>query len=237
MQAGYIQNLADIYYLKDHQEELVREGAIGKSKGIDKTIDKTIETDGSKHTDKLKKTNKSKSTNNLLEAIERSKDQDIDRLITGLGIQNVGRHAAGILKNHFPDLFSIAAAGYDQLIALDGLGDISAKAIMEFFAQPQNKILLERLEIAGVNMKSKAANKAADTSFEGVTFVLTGTLPTMTREQASELIQKHGGRVTESVSKKTTYLVAGDEAGSKLTKAQSLGIKILTEADLLNMLK
>lgn len=209
MNKGYIKDISDIYYLKEHRDALVTDGVIGKEK----------------------------STDNLLAAIERSKEQDIDRLIKGLGVRNVGKFAGNILKKNFPDIHAVATAGYEQLIALDGFGDTSARAVMDFFAQPQTQVMLERLEKAGVNMKSKAAEETVDNRFDGAIFVLTGTLPTLTRDQAAELIQTHGGRVSGSVSKKTSYVLAGEEAGSKLTKAQSLGTKILTEADFFELLK
>lgn len=217
MDKGYIKDLSDIYYLKDRRDDLIRDAVTGRPNA--------------------KKSDTSKSVDKLLEAIERSKHQDIDRLINGLGIRNVGKHAGGILKNNFSDIHAIAQASFDQLVQLDGFGEISAKAVMDFFAEPKTKYIIERLEKAGVNMKSKSNSNLRDNRFEGATFVLTGTLPTMTRDEASQLIQAHGGRVTDSVSKKTTYVVAGENAGSKLTKAQNLGIKILTEADLVEMIR
>jgi DNA ligase (NAD+) len=214
---GYLKDLSDIYYLKDHRDELIKNAVTGRSEA--------------------KKSDTSKSTDKLLAAIERSKDNDIDRLINGLGIKNVGKFAGSLLKNNFPDMFAIANASIEQLINLEGFGEISAKAVADFFAQPQTRYILERLQKAGVNMKSKAVNSLTDNVLEGSTFVITGTLPTMTRDQARELIESHGGRVSESVSKKTTYLIAGEEAGSKLAKAQSLGVKVLSQKDLMNMLK
>ncbi len=214
---GYIKDLSDIYYLKDRRDDLIRDAITGRANA--------------------KKSDTSKSTDKLLAAIERSKDNDIDRLINGLGIRNVGKFAGSLLKNNFVDMFSIANASFEELMILDGFGEISAKAIGDFLAQPQTRYILERLQKAGVNMKSKAVNSSSDNIFEGSTFVITGTLPTMTRDEAIEMIEKHGGRVSGSVSKKTTYLLAGEEAGSKLTKAQSLGIKVLAEEDLMNLLK
>ncbi|MDD3270261.1 MAG: helix-hairpin-helix domain-containing protein, partial [Syntrophomonadaceae bacterium] len=207
----------DIYYLKDRRDDLVRDAITGRTAA--------------------KKSDTSKSTDKLLAAIEHSKDNDIDRLINGMGIRNVGKFAGTVLKNNFIDMFAIANASYDELVSLEGFGEISAKDIIEYFAQNQNKYILTRLQEAGVNMKSKAVNSSIDNRFEGKTFVLTGTLPTMTREQARKLIEEHGGRVAESVSKKTAYLLAGEEAGSKLAKAQSLGIEVLAEDDLMKMLQ
>ncbi len=214
---GYIKDLSDIYYLKDRRDDLIRDAITGNPDA--------------------KKSDTTKSTDKLLAAIERSKDNDIDRLINGLGIRNVGKYAGTILKNNFADIFSIANASYEELVNLEGFGEISAKDITAFFELEQNIYILDRLKNAGVNMKSKAVNSLIDNRFEGKTFVLTGTLPTMTREQARKLIEEHGGRVSESVSKKTAYLLAGEEAGSKLAKAQSLGITVLAEDDLMNMLQ
>lgn len=214
---GYIKDLSDIYYLKDRRDDLIKDAITGRPNA--------------------KKSDTSKSTDKLLEAIERSKDQDIDRLINGLGIRNVGKYAGSILKNNFPDIFTVANASFEQLLSLEGFGEISAKAVRGFFSQNQTKYILERLQKAGVNLKSKVANSPINNRLEGATFVLTGTLPTMTREEAAKLIQAHGGKVTDSVSKKTTYLLAGSDAGSKLNKAQNLGVNIINQADLMEMLK
>lgn len=214
---GYIKDLSDIYYLKDRREDLIQDAITGNPDA--------------------KKSDTTKSTDKLLAAIERSKDSDIDKLINGLGIRNVGKYAGTILKNNFADIFSIANASYEDLVNLEGFGGISAKYITNFFELEQNTYMLARLKNAGVNMKSKGFNSLIDNRFESKTFVLTGTLPTMTRDQARKLIEEHGGRVSESVSKKTAYLLAGEDAGSKLTKAQSLGITVLTEDDLMGMLQ
>lgn len=225
LKAGYLKNIADIYYLKNHREALIRSNW-------------SLEGE----TNKTNKSNKVKSTDNLLQAIERSKENDIDRLLTGLGIPNVGRFAANILKQNFPDVPAVAAASFDQLITLNGLGETIAQAIIDYFAQPANQELLERLAAAGVNLKSKvyqqemAAGSGGPAQLAGATFVLTGKLPTLTREEAADLIEAQGGRVAGSVSKKTDYVVAGDDAGSKLVKAQSLGIKILSETELRELL-
>ena len=221
MDTGFIKDLSDIYYLKDHRDELISASVTGRPKSSGKP----------------KKSDTTKSTDKLLAAIESSKEQDIDRLINGLGIRNVGKQTGVILKNHFPDIHAIANASALQLVAIEGFGEISAKDVVDFFSQPESKILLERLEAAGVNMKSKAADQAVGNRFAGQTFVLTGTLSTLSRDQASQRIQAHGGRVSSSVSKKTTYLLAGEEAGSKLAAAQNLGVKILSEVDFLKMLE
>jgi DNA ligase (NAD+) len=214
---GYIKDLSDIYYLKDHREDLIRDAVTGNPDA--------------------KKSDTTKSTDKLLASIEYSKDNDIDRLINGLGIRNVGKFAGTILKNNFADIFSIVEASYEDLTNLEGFGEISAKDIISFFELEQNKYMLDRLRNGGVNMKSKGFNNLIDNHFEGKKFVLTGALPTMTREQARKLIEEHGGRVSESVSKKTDYLLAGEDSGSKLTKAQGLGITILSEEDLRSMLR
>lgn len=217
MDKGYIKDLSDIYYLIDRRDDLIKDAITGRLNA--------------------KKSDTSRSTDKLLKAIERSKDNDIDRLINGLGIRNVGKHTAIILKNNFPDMYSIVNASYEQLIGLEGFGEIIARSVKDFFAQPQVNYILERLKKAGVNMKSKSAGNLLENRFKGATFVLTGTLPSMTRDEASKLIQKYGGRVTESVSKKTAYLLAGSDAGSKFTKAQALGINIINEVDFMNMIK
>lgn len=212
----YIKDLSDIYYLKDHRDKLIEDAITGR--------------------ENAKKSDTKKSTDKLLASIERSKDNDIDRLINGFGIRNVGRQAAIILRDKFADVFSIANASLEELQDLEGFGVISAKAVNDFFAKPQTKYILDRLQEAGVNMKSKASNRSIDNIFEGLTFVLTGALQTMTREEAAGLIQIHGGHVTNSVSKKTTYLLAGENAGSKLAKAQDLGVVVIDEAKLNEMI-
>ena len=212
----YIKDLSDIYYLKDHRDELISDAITGRPNS--------------------KKSDTSKSIDKLLAAIEKSKENDIDRLINGFGIRNVGRQTAIILRDNFDDMFSIANAGCDELQNLEGFGAISAQAVYEFFAKTETRYMLERLQKADVNMQSKASARSIGSRFQGSTFVLTGTLPTMTREEAAQLIQENGGRVTNSVSKKTAYVLAGDNAGSKLNKAQDLGVKIISEADLLKML-
>ncbi|MDP4180266.1 MAG: NAD-dependent DNA ligase LigA [Bacillota bacterium] len=204
MTEGYIKIPSDIYYLKNYREELVDKGIIGKEKSVD----------------------------NLIKAIEKSKDNDIDRLITGFGIRNVGKQSARVLTSNFEDINQLAGANYNQLIGLPDFGDTMVCDILDFFAKSENKLLIERLQEAGVNIKSKANQSKKDDKFAGKTFVLTGTLPTMTREEATELIQAHGGKVSGSVSKKTAYVLAGEEAGSKLNKAQELGVRIITEDDL-----
>lgn len=209
MAEGYIKDVADIYCLKDYREELINKGIVGKEKSVD----------------------------NLVKAIEKSKENDIDRLITGLGIRNVGKQTARVLASNFADMKSLENATYEQLIALPDFGEIMVRDIIEFFKRDENRLLVSKLESYGVNMKSKVSVKKKDDRFSGKTFVLTGTLPSMTREEATELIQMYGGKVSGSVSKKTSYVLAGEEAGSKLLKAQELGVQIIGEEDLMNMIK
>jgi DNA ligase (NAD+) len=206
---GYLKDIADIYYLKDYREELIEKGLIGKEKNTDK----------------------------LLKAIEDSKSNDIDRLITGLGIKNIGRQAGAELKKHFKSLHELKEASYDELVLIDDVGDISARSIVDFFAVEENRNILERLDKAGMNFNSLTVNNLVDQRFPGLTFVITGTLPTMGRSEMEELVKSYGGKVSGSVSKNTSYLIAGENAGSKLTKAQELGIKIITEEELLELIK
>ncbi|WP_312641893.1 NAD-dependent DNA ligase LigA [Hydrogenoanaerobacterium sp.] len=168
-----------------------------------------------------------KSANNLISAIERSKSNDLGKLIFALGIKNIGQKAAKLLAQRFGNMDTLAAASQEEISAIDGMGAVMAQYVHEFFAQPQSQHLIERLKAAGVNMQADTA-KAGD-KLIGLTFVLTGTLPTMTRDEASQMIESLGGKTSSSVSKKTSYVLAGEDAGSKLTKAQGLGVPILTE--------
>ncbi|HHV10167.1 MAG TPA: NAD-dependent DNA ligase LigA [Clostridiales bacterium] len=206
---GYLKDIADIYYLKNYRDELIEKGLIGKEKNTDK----------------------------LLKAIEDSKENDIDRLITGFGIKNIGRQAGAELKKNFKSLHDLAKASYEELIAINDVGDISAKAIVDFFSLEENQSILSRLEQAGMNFESKESASGGDERFSGKTFVITGTLPTMGRGEMEELIKRYGGKVSGSVSKKTSYVVAGENAGSKLTKAQELGTTVLTEEEVLEMIR
>lgn len=174
-----------------------------------------------------------KSAENLVAAIEKSKQNDLSRLLFALGIPHIGAKAAKLLASSFKTMDALIEADEEAIAAIDGFGGIMAKEVYAFFRKHSALELIERLKTAGVNMIGESA--VSDTRFQGKTFVLTGTLPTLTRAEASALIEKNGGKVSSSVSKKTTYVVAGEEAGSKLTKAQTLGITILTEADLLAM--
>ncbi|MEN6411682.1 MAG: NAD-dependent DNA ligase LigA [Veillonellales bacterium] len=277
---GYIKNIADIYGLKNYRDEFIAKGIISRPR---KQL--TLRKDGRPR--KQKEPDYTASTDNLLSAVERSKGQNLERLINGFGIPNIGKHTGSLLEENFPDIYAIAKINYgkykqlkdrekqlkkernkiermlksstetevlDRLSEVNrqlsdvekelkanggikGIGEVSIKAISDFFAVPQTQTIIERLAKAGVNMKSRSAGQMIDNRFEAETFVLTGSLATLSREEASQLIKQHGGRVAGSVSKKTTYLLAGDGAGDKLDKAQALAIKILTEADFLNMVK
>lgn len=202
---GYLKNVADIFSLKEHREELIGQGIIGKEKNTDK----------------------------LLKAIEDAKANQPDRLLTGLGIQGVGKATARSLMDHFGTMEKLAAASQEELETVSDIGSISAEAIRRFFEDEENRRLLEEMKRAGVNMEAEIAEKG--TVFAGKTFVVTGTLPTMGRSEAVALIQKLGGKAAGSVSKKTSYVLAGENAGSKLTKAQQLGIPVISEEEFLEM--
>ena len=153
--------------------------------------------------------------------------------MTGLGISGVGKATARGLMQHFSTIEKLAQASPEELERVPDVGGISAKAIYDFFAQKENKKILEQLKAAGVTMEQEQTE--ISNVFAGMTFVVTGTLPTLGRNEATELIQKLGGKATGSVSKKTTYVLAGENAGSKLTKAQQLGIPVISEETFLEM--
>ncbi len=175
-----------------------------------------------------------KSAENLINAIEESKSRGLERLLFALGVRGVGEVAAEAIAVKMQTLDACIVAGYDDFMSVDDIGEITATALVEFFADEGTRALLDRLVALGVSTASKSEPKL-DT-LAGLTFVLTGTLPTMSRDEASALIKKNGGKVSSSVSKKTSYVVAGEEAGSKLTKANELGVKVISEAQLLKML-
>lgn len=205
---GFIHDISDIYYLKKHRDKLIELGIIGKEKNTDK----------------------------LLAAIEGSKSNEPFRLLTGFGIPNVGKAAAKSLMKHFGSIENLASAHADQLTDVDDVGVITADAVRAFFDDKQNTDIIDRLIAAGVNTKMEETAQQAEQIFEGKTFVITGTLPAMDRKTAAALIEERGGKVTGSVSKKTDYLLAGEAAGSKLTKAQQLGTVIIDEAEFRKML-
>ncbi len=176
-----------------------------------------------------------KSAENLIAAIDRSRSAGLERLLYALGIRQVGEVAAEEIAGRFRTLDALFDATLEDLSAVPDIGDITATAILEFFASERARALCDRLKALGVLTEAVAEERAQ--TLAGLTFVLTGTLPTMTRDEASELIKKNGGKVSSSVSKKTSYVVAGDEAGSKLTKARALGVPVIDEDGLLAMLK
>ncbi|SCI43546.1 DNA ligase [uncultured Flavonifractor sp.] len=176
-----------------------------------------------------------KSAQNLISAIENSKSQDLSRLIYAFGIRQVGQKAGKVLAAHFKTLDALETATLEELTAIDDIGEITAHSLLEWMSSPQSRHLISRLREAGVNMT--ATDRGDDQRFAGMIFVLTGALERFTRDEATELIEARGGKAASSVSKKTTYVVAGESAGSKLRKAQELGIQILTEDDFSALLK
>ena len=176
-----------------------------------------------------------KSAANLIAAIERSKSAGLARLLCAFGIRQVGQKAAKVLAGSFEDLDALIAADAEQLTAIPDIGGITAGFITEWFSLPQSQHLIGRLRAAGVDFTSHEEKR--DDRFAGLTFVLTGTLSDFTRDEASAIIESFGGKASSSVSKKTSYVLAGENAGSKLTKAEGLGIKIISEADFVEMIK
>jgi DNA ligase (NAD+) len=205
---GYIKDIADIYTLKDKRDELIEEGIIGKEKNTDK----------------------------LLTAIEESKNNDAIKLFTGFGIPNVGKAAAKALLGEFKKISAIMSLSEEQLMQVNDIGEISAKSIYDYLHDSVNIDIINRLSEAGVNMALEEKEGATD-KLAGLTFVITGTLPNMGRKECQELIELNGGKCAGSVSKKTNYLVAGEAAGSKLDKANALGVTVLDEAGLLAMIE
>ena len=178
---------------------------------------------------------KDKSAENLLRAIDASKDNNLDKLLFGLGIRNIGDKAAALLAEHFGSMDAVRAASAEELCSIDGFGGVMAQSVVEFFAREGTADLLHRLAASGVNMAWHGGEKT--TKLAGKTVVVTGTLETLSRSEAEALIVKNGGKASGSVSQKTSYVLAGAAAGSKLTKAQSLGIPVLTEQEFLHMLE
>ncbi|MCI8326939.1 MAG: NAD-dependent DNA ligase LigA [Lachnospiraceae bacterium] len=204
----YIKDIADIYELKKYREELIERGIIGKEKNTDK----------------------------LLDVIEKSKENEAYQLLTGFGIPNVGKAAARNILRYFKSVDALMKADIEELQKVDDIGEVTAVCIREYFDRERNQDIIRRLKSNGVNMSLKE-DLQMDMRFAGKTFVITGTLPSMDRKEAAALIDAHGGKVTNSVSKKTSYLLAGENSGSKLTKANELGIQILSEEELKDMLK
>ena len=183
----------------------------------------------------LKKNGK-KFAQNLIDAIEESKDRDLSNLITALGIRHVGKKLAKVLARKYKTLDNLMAADAEELASKDDIGEVIAQSIHTFFNEEQTIDLINRLKLAGINTQS-LQEESTDTRFEGKTFVLTGALSKYSREQASDIIERLGGKTSSSVSKKTSYVLAGEDAGSKLTKAQSLGVTVISEEEFEEMIK
>ena len=183
----------------------------------------------------LKKNGK-KFAQNLIDAIEKSKSNDLFKLITGLGIRHIGAKSAKNLARKFRTMNNLMNASIEELSVQNDVGEITAKSIYEFFREEQSIDLINKLKLAGVNMES-LEEENTDNRFEGKTFVLTGALSKYSRDEASDIIEKLGGKTSGSVSKKTSYVLAGEDAGSKLTKAQNLGVTVITEEEFEEMIK
>lgn len=179
----------------------------------------------------------SKSAANLISAIEKSKSNDMSRLLFALGIRHIGLGAAKKISSAVGSMDALFDITKEELCAIDDVGSVMAQSLMDFFKRESTKELISSLKASGVNMLSLRGSEPQSNTLSGLTFVITGTLPTLGRKEATNLIESKGGKVTGSVSKKTDYLLAGEEAGSKLTKAQSLGIKIISEDDFYSMIE
>ena len=183
---------------------------------------------------------KEKSARNLLEGIAASRSRELWRLVNGLGIPNVGETTAKDLTKKFRSLAALETASAEELATVDGIGEVVASCVAEFFLKPENRALCDALVAAGVNAEAADAGESADAPaqiFSGKTFVLTGTLPTLKRDEAKKLIEKRGGKVSGSVSKKTSCVLAGEDAGSKLDKARELGVEVIDEAEFLRRME
>ena len=176
-----------------------------------------------------------KSAENLLAAAEKAKQNDLSRLLFALGIRHIGQKAGALLARHFGSMDAIMAASEDEILAIDGFGAIMAKSVVDFFSLDASRELIERLKESGLNMQSQS--EVVDDRFAGQTFVLTGTLSQFTRKEASAIIEARGGKTASSVSKKTTYVLAGEDAGSKLQKANDLGVPVISEAEFAQMIE
>lgn len=208
-------------------EQLVNEGLINSPSDLYSLNAQDIE--------QLERMGK-KSALNLINAIEKSKSNELYRLIFALGIRHVGQKAAKLLCSKLGSIDGFFSASVEQISQIEGIGPIIAESVVEFFSLEQTKTLIENLRASGVNMEAETAENS-DSRFAGMTFVLTGTLPSMKRSEAAKLIEDRGGKTSSSVSKKTTYVLAGEEAGSKLDKANALGITVIDEAEFMKMLE
>jgi len=200
MDRGFIKDDGDLYLLKDKREELIQVERMGE-----------------------------KSVDNMLNAIEKSKKNNLDRLLFALGIRMIGQRASKLLAEAFGNIDRIKEATYEELISVEEIGDKMAESILAFFRVEQNLALIEKLKSLGLNMEAEKKVIIENENFKGKTFVLTGTLTDFTRDKAKEIIESYGGKVSGSVSKKTDYVLAGEEAGSKLQKAIDLGIPVIDE--------
>ena len=180
---------------------------------------------------------KDKKVDNLLAGIEASKEQPAERVLTALGIRFVGSVVAALLIQSLGGIDELAGASIERLESIEGIGPQTALAVVDWFGREKNQVILEKLRTAGLNFQAAQSKGEAGSSLEGLTFVITGTLPTMSRDEAKALIEANAGRVTGSVSKNTDYLLAGEKAGSKLSKAESLGVPVLDEAALLKLIE
>lgn len=176
-----------------------------------------------------------KSANNIINAIQHSKDNSLDKLLNSFGIRHIGAKSAKLIAKKYHHIDEIMNASFEELCEINEVGAIMAESLVKFFESSQTKDLIQKLKDLGLKMQSDLKENE-DTRFEGMTFVLTGTLPTLSRNEASEIIENYGGKVSSSVSKKTTYVIAGEEAGSKLDKALSLGVKIISEEEFQKMI-
>ena len=174
------------------------------------------------------------SARNLVEAIAKSKSNPLSRLLFGLGIRGIGERAAQLLARNFGNMDAVCRASKEEISSIDGFGEIMAESVWDYFQDPKALNLIEQFRQAGLNFTEPTENTGQ--ALTGKTFVLTGTLPTYTRQEAKALIEKNGGKVTSAVSSKTDFVLAGEEAGSKLTKAQQLGIPILSEEEFRSLL-
>ena len=207
-------------------ETFVNEGMIAKTYDIyNLDFNKIASLEGFKET----------SANNIINSVNNSKNNDLSKLIFALGIRHIGAKAGKLLADYFSNIDSVMNASVDDILQIDGFGKIMAESVVEFFSSDSTKELIAKLKEAGVNMKS--TNVVEDTRFSGMTFVLTGTLPTLKRAQASKIIESFGGKTSSSVSKKTTYVLVGEEAGSKLDKANKLGVQVISEEEFKEMIK
>ncbi len=175
-----------------------------------------------------------KSTENLFKEIEKSKNRELNRLIYGIGIRYVGEKTARILAEKFKSMDALMSATYDELVKIEEIGEIIARSVVDFFRDEKNRDMIDRLRAAGVNMMG--VDEKVDDKLKGLTFVFTGTLSSMTRDEAKEMVEKLGGKATNSVSKRTDYVVVGENPGSKYEKAKKLGVKVLNEKDFLKII-